>query len=264
MRAGMAPTLHVPTWSCCLLIAYQGSCDRVHRHLAAPKSHPRGAACAERNNCFCWLQRKPSKPTHKWMPRGGAHLRVFSDAAFKEETDSGHCFRGALFVRDPRSKRTNLALQGRITVVRIIGYSIKRQIHFTRNTFTAKLMSAKDAVDHGLLLSQVHHEVRQGPMAASEERQKRNQGAIRDPPLSCVRRCDVGLCGCVSRICYGPNEQVPPVARSIVVHCWINEGYRPSHWWIYGMQHRIDAPHVHFTCCDHGTHGRLPQVRVCE
>ena len=73
------------------------------------------------NKLVGWLQANPKKSSYKRLSTGGrdfpdtsstggwsktkpkqlTHLRIISDAAFKREGDSGHCLRGALFVRAP-------------------------------------------------------------------------------------------------------------------------------------------------------------------
>ena len=117
-------------------------------------------------------------PNAQW---GGTHLRVISDAAFKKETDSGHCLRGALFVRAPGNKQTDFAPEGKETVVHIIDYLSKAQRHVTRSTFAAELLSAGDAIDHGLLLSQMLLEIPRGPKTAAEAREQRNRGQSEVP-----------------------------------------------------------------------------------
>ena len=136
------------------------------------------------NKLLRWLQRRPKKLTYKRMPNvqwGGSHLRVISDAAFKKETDSGHCLRGALFVRAPGNKQTYFAPEGKETVVHIIDYLSKAQRHVTRSTFAAELLSAGDAIDHGLLLSQMLLEIPRGPKSAAEAREQRSRGQFEVP-----------------------------------------------------------------------------------
>ncbi len=50
-----------------------------------------------------WLQRNLKRLRYRRLPNlnGGAHLRMYSDAAFKREGDSGHSMRGSLYLLVP-------------------------------------------------------------------------------------------------------------------------------------------------------------------
>ena len=46
------------------------------------------------NKLLRWVQRNPRKLHNRKMPSKETHLRTISDAAFKIETETGHCLRG--------------------------------------------------------------------------------------------------------------------------------------------------------------------------
>ena len=106
---------------------------------------------------------------------------MVSDAAFKKETEKGHCLRGALYLRAPGNKPEYFTATGKATVVHVLDWVSKNQRHVTRSTFAAELLSAGDAVDHGLLLSQMLHEIPKGPMSAAEARGQRISGQFLVP-----------------------------------------------------------------------------------
>ena len=53
------------------------------------------------NKLLRWVQRNPKKLIYRKLPSEETHLRIISDAAFKKETEKGHCLRGALYLRVP-------------------------------------------------------------------------------------------------------------------------------------------------------------------
>ena len=62
------------------------------------------------NKLLAWLQAHPKKLTYRRFGDSGrcspeaarqTHLRMVSDAAFKREGDTGHCLRGAMYLRAP-------------------------------------------------------------------------------------------------------------------------------------------------------------------
>ena len=58
----------------------------------------------------------------------------------------------------------------------MIEWACKSQRHVTRSTFAAELLSAGDAVDQGILVSQLMMETVSGPVSASTARQLRDNG----------------------------------------------------------------------------------------
>ena len=53
----------------------------------------------------------------------------------------------------------------------------------TRSTFSAELLSGGDAVDQGMLMSQLMHELAHGPMTATEAREQRLNGGYKIPQV---------------------------------------------------------------------------------
>ena len=111
------------------------------------------------NKLLAWLQAHPKKLTYRRFGDGGrnnpeaarqTHLRIVSDAAFKREGDTGHCLRGAVFLRAPGQKEKDFTNS---SVVHMIEWVCKGQRHVARSTFAAELLSAGDATDQGLLLA---------------------------------------------------------------------------------------------------------------
>ena len=143
------------------------------------------------NKLVRWLQRHPKKLAYRRLLTGGGghpetggraqgksvptHLRIISDAAFKREGDSGHCLRGALFVRAPGTTDSSFQLSG---PVHVLEWVCKGQRHVARSTFAAELLSAGDALDQGLLLVQQMHEMLVGPTSASNARERRLSGGF--------------------------------------------------------------------------------------
>jgi hypothetical protein len=64
-------------------------------------------------------------------------LRVVSDAAFKREGDTGHCLRGAMFLRAPGQKEKDFTCS---SVVHMLEWVCKGQRHVARSTFAAELL----------------------------------------------------------------------------------------------------------------------------
>ena len=58
----------------------------------------------------------------------------------------------------------------------MLDWACKSQRHVTRSTFSAELLAAGDAADHGILLSHMIHELEHGPMTALAAREKRMEG----------------------------------------------------------------------------------------
>ena len=143
------------------------------------------------NKLVRWLQKHPKKLAYRRLPASGrdlpetggraqgkvipTHLRIISDAAFEREGDSGHCLRGALFVRAPGTSETSFRTSG---PVHVLEWVCKGQRHVARSTFAAELLSAGDAVDQGLLLVQQMHEMLVGPISASAARDRPIDGGF--------------------------------------------------------------------------------------
>ena len=109
------------------------------------------------------MQKHPKKLSYKRMPiKGGSHLKIVSDSAFKKETEKGHCLRGVLYLRAPGKQLDDFGRVLVAVVVHVLDWVCKNQRHVNRSTFAAELLSAGDAVDQGLLLSQILHEIKNG------------------------------------------------------------------------------------------------------
>ena len=68
------------------------------------------------------------------------------------------------------------AFAGSETNIHILDWACKSQRHVTRSTFSAELLAAGDAADHGILLSHMLFELEHGPMSAFEARNRRMEG----------------------------------------------------------------------------------------
>ena len=69
------------------------------------------------------------------------------------------------------------------TTVHVLDWQCKNQRHVTRSTFAAELLSGGDAVDQGMLLSQLMHELASGPITATEARELRLKGGYKIPQI---------------------------------------------------------------------------------
>ena len=111
------------------------------------------------NKLFTWIQRNPKKLIYKQLnkqPTGGdrciktsggdnnhnTHLRIFSDAAYKRETEDGYSLRGALYCRGAGTSAESFTNQR--ATVHIVDWACKSQRHVTRSTFSAELLAAGD------------------------------------------------------------------------------------------------------------------------
>ena len=65
----------------------------------------------------------------------------------------------------------------------MLDWQCKTQGHVIRSTFVAELLSGGDAVDQGLLLSQLLTEITHGPMSATEARNQRLSGGYKIPQV---------------------------------------------------------------------------------
>jgi len=64
------------------------------------------------------------------------------------------------------------------STVHILDWVCKSQPHVTRSTFAAELLGAGDAVDQGLLINQMLHDVEHGVLSASDARRLRDTGGL--------------------------------------------------------------------------------------
>ena len=166
--------------------------------MCAPESHPQAADSARQTHkqILTWIQRNPKKLLYKRfnqrrggpradptsVPEGGpradlrnasSHLRVISDAAYKKETEDGYSLRGALFLRGQGHDSSDFT---QASVIHILDWACRSQRHVTRSTFSAELLAAGDAVDQGILISHMVHELENGPMTAFDARNRRMHG----------------------------------------------------------------------------------------
>ena len=135
------------------------------------------------NKLLKWVQRNPKRLTYRNLPSRDTHLRIISDAAFKKETEKGHCLRGALYLRVPGNTTESFVATQSNTTVHVLDWQCKNQRHVTRSTFAAELLSGGDAVDQGMLLSQLMHELASGPITATEARELRLTGGYKIPQI---------------------------------------------------------------------------------
>ena len=167
----------------------------LQRNVAKPRvEHAR-----KLNRVLRWVQRNPKKLHFAPFDRTSVpHLRVVSDAAFKKEPEDGYSLRGALFLRcetggeaksqdagqagggdaDRLNPTSQLASFTRTAPAHVIEWACRSQRHVTRSTFAAELLSAGDAVDQGILVSQMLCEVETGPMTAESARARRENGGF--------------------------------------------------------------------------------------
>ena len=61
-------------------------------------------------------------------------------------------------------------------MVHVLDWTCKSQRRVARSTFSAELLSAGDAADQGILISQMLHELEHGPMTALDARNRRMEG----------------------------------------------------------------------------------------
>ena len=101
MCASSPSALHLSSWSDCVCYPYEGGCEGVHCGLQRQNHNPEVQHVRRLNKLLRWVQRNPKKLACKKLSSWETHLRIISDAAFKKETEKGHCLRGALYLRAP-------------------------------------------------------------------------------------------------------------------------------------------------------------------
>jgi hypothetical protein len=149
----------------------------LQRHNAKPEvQHVK-----KLNKLLAWIQKHPKKLMYKQLgaATAGTHLRIVSDAAFKRETETGYSLRGALFLR--AAGRSSADIVKPASTIHILDFACKSQRHVTRSTFSAELLSAGDALDQGLLVGQLLHEIHSGVTSACEARDMRGYGGFSCP-----------------------------------------------------------------------------------
>ena len=133
--------------------------------------------CKRLNALVKWLQTNPTALIYKYLTNSGNfHLRIYSDAAFKKEETTGHSTRGAVYALCPTKDEFTTT-----TKVCLIDFITKQQRRVTRSTFVAELLAACDAVDRGIILSQMLHEICTGNNSVSIARQLRENGGYAIP-----------------------------------------------------------------------------------
>ena len=124
-----------------------------------------------------WLQSNPKALVYRKLSNSSTfHLRIYSDAAVKKEEETGHSTRGAIYALCPTLDDFTST-----TEMCLIDYVNKQQRRVTRSTFVAELLSGCDAVDRGILLSQMLHEICTGDISVSAARQLREYGGYAVP-----------------------------------------------------------------------------------
>ena len=90
---------------------------------------------------------------------GGEHLRIYSDSAFKKEESTGHCMRGAVYLLCAGKTEASYKSSAKCHVLDFVA---RQQRRVVRATFSAELLGCCDAVDRGLLLMNLLHEIATG------------------------------------------------------------------------------------------------------
>ena len=110
----------------------------------------------------------------------GVHQRAFSDSAFKKEEQTGHCMRGAAYLLCPGCDDESFKVTSKCHILDFIS---RQQRKVVRATFSAELMGACDAIDKGILLSQMLHEIYTGDCSVDGARQRRDHGGYAVPMI---------------------------------------------------------------------------------
>ena len=129
------------------------------------------------NAVLRWMQANPKKIWFRRMS-GKTHLRCVGDAAFRKEENEGRSLRGAFFLRavDGRQLAEATASFTTSSTVHIIDAVCKSQRRVTRSTFSSELLSACDAIDHGMLLALTMHELSVGVQSCAQSKLLREAG----------------------------------------------------------------------------------------
>ena len=102
-------------------------------------------------------------------------------------------------------------------VVHILDYAARKQQHVTRSTFAAELFSARDGVDHGLLVNITLHEIERGCRGAGEARRLREEGGLAFKMWLCIDAMSV-----LAAMSAEPVRA--PAEKSLVGHLlWLRE-----------------------------------------
>ena len=146
----------------------------LQRYSHAPK-----VIHAKRLNAVVrWAQRNPKKLFYGRLGSSETHLRMYSDAAFKKEEETGHSMRGAIFVRCSGTDASDMV---KTTKGHLIEFKNGAQRRVNRSTFIAELQSACDTQDKGFLIAQLLHEACTGDISAASGKDKRDNGGYQVP-----------------------------------------------------------------------------------
>ena len=99
--------------------------------------------------------------------------------------------RGAAYLLCPGD--TDDAFKG-TTPCHLLDFISRQQRKVVRATFSAELMGACEAVDKGILLSQMLHEIYTGDCTVAGARQRRDHGGY-NVPMILLHRCHECFCG---------------------------------------------------------------------
>ena len=119
------------------------------------------------------MQSRPKSLTYRYL---GPHTQfvVYTDAAFKKEETTGHALKGKAIVRIAYTTSTDKLCHLKVPVAaHLVEFLTKRVRNVTRSTYSAELFSLCDACDHAMLLRQIVHEFRHGPLSAAGARDLR-------------------------------------------------------------------------------------------
>ena len=148
------------------------------------------------NAVLRWMQASPKRLTFR-PATGPSHLRCVGDAALKKKKQATPSEEPCSFAvsvtpimvsRTPKlliiSAMNKLRIANHSSpttftqpcVIHIVDATCKAQRHVTRSTFCSELLSASDAVDHGMLLALSLHEFTAGAQSAAEAKTLRETG----------------------------------------------------------------------------------------
>lgn len=128
-----------------------------------------------------WMQANPRKLAYRKFPDDGSradnqHIKIIADSSFKKEEEKGHSLRGVLHLRcsgnDPKAGKC---------VSHILDHATKALRFVTRSTFSAELLGACDAFDHGLMVILIVNEIHTGVPNKFDQRNLREHGGFAVP-----------------------------------------------------------------------------------
>ena len=178
-----SPEVHAQYWSVLGAIAFAlltrmdiaVFVGALQRHSSKPKY----IHAKKLNAVVKWAKANPMAIQFKsFESQTYTHLRMYSDAAFKKEEETGHCMRGAVYLRCPGNSVADFT---KSKPCHIIEFVARQQRRVVRSTFTAELLGACDTLDKGTILAQMLHECCAGQMSAISAKQLTERGGYAVP-----------------------------------------------------------------------------------